>query len=69
MIERTPARVLELTEMIEDCRRAVDQSSFGPLMITVHQPDNIAESKQVVSSVAFPIFQMLLSSLLAKYDR
>lgn len=66
--EKTPARVLDLTEMIEDCKKAVDNSSFGPVMVTIHQPDNIAESKQVVSNVAFPVFQMLLGSLLNKYD-
>lgn len=56
--------VVTLTQIIEDCKQAVDDSSFGPIMVSTTNPEDISESKKVVSPVAFQLFTQILQSKL-----
>lgn len=66
MIDNRNVEVIRLTEIIENVKQAVDDSSFGPIMIKQTNPDDISDSKNVVSPVAFQIFTLLLQSKLMK---
>lgn len=63
MQDNRSVRVIELKDMIEDAIQAVNDSSFGPLMVNTTNPDNLAESKKIVNQVSFQVFMTILQSL------
>lgn len=69
MQDNKSLRVIELTEIIDDARQAVDDSCFGPLMVKTTNPDNIAESKNVISQVSFQLYLIIFQSLVVEYAK
>ncbi len=56
--------VSKLTQIINDCVQAVDDSELGPLMTVTTNPEDFSDKKKTVSPVAFQVFTQILQSQL-----